>query len=86
MLHGDLKLFNQKNNAKFTIAELYFSNGKGLAITDFQGMATITLNPVEKDSPDALSTSLNKKYLTEKFNSKAKCQEPFDGPTNHPRN
>ena len=71
MLHGDLKLFNQKNNAKFTIAELYFSNGKGLAITDFQGMATITLNPVEKDSPDALSTSLNKKYLTEKFNSKA---------------
>src|SRR5947208_15655013 len=45
MLHGLLKLFDEKNNSKSTIAEMLFDNGKGLAVTDFQGMATLYLNP-----------------------------------------
>src|SRR5947209_1278472 len=40
MLHGFLKVFEGNNESKFTIAELKFSNKRGLAITDFQGMAT----------------------------------------------
>jgi formamidopyrimidine-DNA glycosylase len=75
MLHGALKVFEKKNDAKFTIAELLFDNGKGLAITDFQGMATIYLNPKEKDAPDALSPAVNKKYLAEKLNSKGNIKK-----------
>jgi formamidopyrimidine-DNA glycosylase len=71
MLHGALKVFEKKNDAKFTIAELLFDNGRGLAITDFQGMATIYLNPQQKDAPDALSPAVNKSYLSQKLNSKA---------------
>ena len=71
MLHGNLKLFQKKNKEKHTIAELLFDNDNGLAITDWQGMANIRLNPEEKDVPDALSKKMNEKYLKEQLKSKA---------------
>jgi formamidopyrimidine-DNA glycosylase len=63
MLHGDLFLFENKNEHKHTIIELIFYKGLGLALTDWQGMARPTLNPEVKRSPDALSKELNGSYL-----------------------
>ena len=64
MLKGNLYFFEKKNEHKYTIAELVFKD-TGLAVTDYQGMAAVTLDPVEKKSPDALN--LDVKYLKEKL-------------------
>ncbi len=65
MLNGDLHLFEKRNEHKYPIIELLFEDNKGLAITDFQGMANATLNPEEKQSPDALSDTVDFKFLKE---------------------
>lgn len=54
MLHGKLFLFEGKNENKYPIIELHFDDNSGLVLTDFQGIATPTLNPEQKDVPDAL--------------------------------
>ncbi len=59
MLHGDLYIFNKKNENKFTIVELLFENNKGLAITDWQGNANIKLNPADNAGLDALDPKIN---------------------------
>jgi formamidopyrimidine-DNA glycosylase len=69
MLHGNLHLFEEKNEKKNTIVELHF-DGTGLALTDYQGAANIALNPVVKDSPDALSDDVNYKFLKQKLSKK----------------
>jgi len=71
MLHGNLKQFQKKNKEKHTIVEILFDNDSGIAVTDWQGMANIRLNPEEKDVPDALSKKMNEKYLKEQLQSKA---------------
>ncbi len=75
MLTGDLILFENKNEHKSTIAEIYFSNGKALALTDSMKNAWLRLQPEEKKGLDALDTALNflisKKYATEKLISKS---------------
>jgi formamidopyrimidine-DNA glycosylase len=58
MLKGGLEILQGKNDKKNTIVEMHFDNGNILVLTDFQGVANITLNPVVKDSPDALSEML----------------------------
>jgi formamidopyrimidine-DNA glycosylase len=65
MLHGQLFAFDGKNENRFTIAELLFSDGKGLALTDFQKAANVTLDPNDTDVPDALDADV--KYLTERL-------------------
>ena len=65
MLHGQLNLFDHKNDHKYTIATLTFEGGKGLALTDFQAAATPTLDPAGSDVPDALDA--NEKYLSAKL-------------------
>jgi formamidopyrimidine-DNA glycosylase len=65
MLHGQLHLFDGNNNNKYTIVELIFEGGKGLALTDFQGAATPTLDPKPNDVPDALEADLE--YLKAKL-------------------
>jgi formamidopyrimidine-DNA glycosylase len=67
MLHGKLVLFEKKNEEKNSIASLLFDDGKGLALTDYQGMAQLTLNPEESDAPDALSKEMNAAFMKEKF-------------------
>jgi len=65
MLHGSLRLFENKNDHKFTILELIFESGSGLALTDFQRQATPALNPDDaKTGIDALSNKLDAKFLT----------------------
>ena len=70
MLHGKLAWFHKKNENKHTLFELYFDNGTGLALTDFQKKAAPTLNPGEKDAPDALSKEVNYKFLSEQLSKK----------------
>lgn len=67
MLHGKLYLFNRKNEQKHVILELIFKDETGLALTDYQGMATPTLNPEKKEAPDALSKEVNADYLKRKL-------------------
>lgn len=66
MLHGQLYVFEYKNENKFTVAELLFEGGNGLALTDFQKAANVALDPETSDVPDALDADV--KYLTEKLN------------------
>lgn len=74
MLHGNLYLFEKKNENKFSIVEFYFENGKGLALTDWQETANIKLHPEEKKGMDALSKDLNYDYLQTALQSKAKIK------------
>jgi len=71
MLRGRLHYFDENNSHKYTIVELYFNEAPGLALTDYQGNANVTLNPIMKDSPDALSKEVNYKFLKEKLGRKA---------------
>lgn len=59
MLNGNLHLFDKKNEHKNTIIELLFNDNRGVAMTDYQGMALPALNPKAKESPDALSDEVN---------------------------
>jgi formamidopyrimidine-DNA glycosylase len=68
MLHGQFHTFDDDNTNKYTIVELLFKGGKGLALTDYQGAATPTLDPEEKNVSDALD--VDPAYLTEKFSKK----------------
>src|SRR5690242_13855036 len=45
MLHGKLHYSEKAEEQKNTIAELYFADGSSLALTDFQGIANVKLNP-----------------------------------------
>lgn len=67
MLKGQLHFFEHTNEQRFTILELVFSGGTGLAIADFQGQATPTLNPEPREAPDALSDDAGFGYLKEKL-------------------
>jgi formamidopyrimidine-DNA glycosylase len=69
MLKGELRYFTKKNEHKYTIIELLFDNGTGLAMTDFQGQATPTLDPEPRDAPDALSDKAGYAFLKEKLNA-----------------
>lgn len=70
MLRGQLFLFDKKNDQKNTIIEIYFTDNSGLALTDPQRKATISLDPKESDAPDALSTRVNVKYLHDSVSNK----------------
>lgn len=67
MLHGKLFLFEGENTNKYSIIELLFTDNSGLALTDFQGIATPTLNPEEKEAPDAADDKAGADYLTAKL-------------------
>ena len=73
MLHGNIQLFERINDHKFTIAELHFKSGKGLALTDWQGSAVIRLNPDEEDGIDPLAKNLLN-YLLSSLQSRAKIK------------
>jgi formamidopyrimidine-DNA glycosylase len=73
MLHGKLFAFDDKNENKYTLAELHFE-GKGLALTDFQAIANIQLNPEEKEGIDALSGDLNVGTLKKALQSRSKIK------------
>ena len=63
MLKGRLYYFQGKNDHKYTIIEMLFNDGTGLAMTDYQGQATPTLNPEAPQAPDALSRAAGYRFL-----------------------
>jgi formamidopyrimidine-DNA glycosylase len=63
MLNGNLYLYEKEHDKKNAIIELLFDDDTGLVMTDFQGMANATLNPEEKDAPDALSDKVDYNFL-----------------------
>lgn len=77
MLHGNLYLPEEKNERKNTIVEIYFDNNEILVLTDYQGAATIALNPEAKHSPDALSGEVDYKFLKEKLSEKKTTIKAF---------
>ncbi len=72
MLRGKLSWFKERNDQKFTIAEMIFDKADSLAISDYQGQAALTLNPEVKDGIDALSKQANFRLLKNKL-SKSKA-------------
>ena len=70
MLTGDLIPFEGANERKSTIAEMYFSNGMAIALTDRMKNAYIKLNPEDKEGIDALDKKLNFNYLKNALNRK----------------
>lgn len=54
------------------MAAIYFNDETGIAITDFQGMALLSIKPEEKDSPDALSKNVTAAFLKKKLSAKRK--------------
>jgi formamidopyrimidine-DNA glycosylase len=77
MLHGKLHLFEVKNEQKNTIIELLFTDDTGLALTDYQGIATPTLNPEEKEAPDALSKEVDFEFLKKLLSKKRTAIKTF---------
>ncbi|MBE9584323.1 Fpg/Nei family DNA glycosylase [Mucilaginibacter sp. JRF] len=65
MLHGKLFLFEEKNTNKYPIIEINFTDDSGLTLTDFQKMATPTLNPEKKEAPDALDKTADLEFYKE---------------------
>ena len=66
MLHGTMYWYENVNENRFTIAELLFADGTGLAITDWQKAVILTLDPKPVAVPDALSMPsgyLNKAFV-----------------------
>ena len=55
MLHGTMYWFEHQITNKFTIAELLFEDGTGLAITDWQKAVMLTLDPKVPNVPDAMT-------------------------------
>jgi formamidopyrimidine-DNA glycosylase len=55
MLHGTMYWYEGTNENRFTIAELLFADGIGLAITDWQKAVILTLDPASPEVPDAMS-------------------------------
>ncbi|NCD68263.1 DNA-formamidopyrimidine glycosylase family protein [Mucilaginibacter agri] len=54
MLYGSMHWYEGNNENKFTIAELKFSDGTGLAITDWQKSVMLSLDPEISTVPDAM--------------------------------
>ncbi|MDB5231920.1 MAG: DNA-formamidopyrimidine glycosylase [Chitinophagaceae bacterium] len=69
MLHGQLFLDDEKETHKHTIIKLSFNDGQALSLADYQGMATPTLNPEEREAPDALEVDYT--FLKEKLNKRS---------------
>ena len=70
MLTGDVFVFDKVNGHKFTIVQMHFSNGKGIALTDRMRNANIKLSPEDKKGVDALARELNFNYLKKVFQRK----------------
>jgi formamidopyrimidine-DNA glycosylase len=67
MLRGQLYLFEKENEHKNSIIELLFNDDTGLALSDYQKAATPTLNPKEREAPDALAEAVNFSFLRNKL-------------------
>lgn len=70
MLKGELHLLKNEESPKYTIIQLLFKDNVSLALTDFQGMAKVALNPPEDETPDALAKGLDMHFFEKLFAEK----------------
>jgi formamidopyrimidine-DNA glycosylase len=70
MLHGELHDVEGNDLPKFTILHMVFTNGKGIALLDFQKIATPTLNPAPSSAPDALSDEIDTDFFKKLLSNK----------------
>jgi formamidopyrimidine-DNA glycosylase len=63
MLHGELHIAAADEPVKFSVFELLLDGGEKFVLSDFQKQARPMLDPEVSTVPDALSTSLDYKYL-----------------------
>lgn len=68
MLTGDIHQFETESDYKSVVVEVYFTDGRGLALTDRMKNARVKLNPVDKDGVDAMEVDY--KFLKDIFNRK----------------
>ncbi|UYQ93387.1 Fpg/Nei family DNA glycosylase [Chitinophaga horti] len=67
MLHGKLIYVDTNAEQKNTLFGLHFHDGSTLSLTDYQGIANVSLDPEAATAPDALSPELTAKYLSSRF-------------------
>lgn len=70
MLHGAFRFFDHGHEPAHTLVAFDFGEKTQLALTDFQGLANISLNPEEPEAPDALSSHVTPAFLKAQFASK----------------
>lgn len=70
MLHGELHIAPADEPIKFSVFELLLDSRDKFVLSDFQKQARPMLNPEPVDVPDALSKTLNFKYLKEVLSGK----------------
>lgn len=70
MLRGQLHFFEESHVIKSPVIELFFEGGTGLVMSDFQKIATPTLNPSAADAPDALDESVGADFFSKEFKGK----------------
>lgn len=68
MLTGDIRQFEKENTYKANVVEIYFEDGRGLALTDRMKNASVKLNPLDKEGKDAMEVDY--KYLKKVFDRK----------------
>lgn len=74
MLRGRLYWMEEEASPKHTLLEMVFGNKGsqlGLALTDYQRRASVTLNPPETEAHDALSKKVNISFWKEQLQSRA---------------
>ena len=59
----------KRNEHKYSIIELFFTDDTGLSLSDYQKAATPTLNPQKGEAPDALSEAVNFNFLKKELQS-----------------
>jgi len=65
MLRGQLFVDNKEH--KSAVVEILFDDDTRFVMADYQGLATIRLNPEEPDAPDALDGQVTLKYFSDKL-------------------
>lgn len=63
MLNGELHLSRDQEIPKYAIIQLLLKGGLGLTLTDFRGLAQVSLNPETYHTPDALSREVDVQFL-----------------------
>jgi len=59
MLNGEIHLFKSDPPVKYLIIQLTFTDGTGMALTDFRGLAKASLNPKDDGVVDATDIDFN---------------------------
>jgi formamidopyrimidine-DNA glycosylase len=70
MLHGELHISPVAESVKFSMFEMVLDDGNKFVLSDFQRQARPTLDPAHSPVPDALSETVDFKFLKDLLQSK----------------